>query len=39
MSFKIRKSSICIVGMVVGIGLIALLPVLFELGVIGYRAL
>jgi len=36
MSLKIRKSNICIIGMVIGIGLIGLLPVLHSLGVFGY---
>jgi hypothetical protein len=36
MSFKIRKSNICIIGMVIGIGLISLLPVLHNLGLFGY---
>ena len=39
MSFKVTKSKICMIGMVVGIGLIGLLPVLTTLGVIGYSPL
>ena len=39
MSFKVTESKICMIGMVVGIGLIGLLPVLTALGVIGYKAL
>jgi hypothetical protein len=37
MSIRIRKSNICILGMVVGIGLIGLLPVLHNLDLFGYR--
>jgi hypothetical protein len=37
MSFKVTKSKICMIGMVVGIGLIGLLPVLTALDVIGYK--
>ena len=39
MSFKVTKSNICIIGMVVGIGLIASLPLLHRLGVFAYGLL
>ncbi len=39
MSFKVRKSNICIIGMLVGIGLIGLLPVLSAAGFIVYKPL
>ena len=37
MSLKVTKSKICITGMLVGIGLIGLLPVLSEAGLIVYK--
>jgi len=36
MSFKVKKSNICMIGMVIGIGLIGLLPVLHDLSLFGY---
>jgi hypothetical protein len=33
MSFKVTKSNICVIGMLVGIGLIGLLPVLSALDI------
>jgi hypothetical protein len=36
MSFKVTKSNICIIGMLIGIGLIGSLPLLHKLGAIGY---
>jgi hypothetical protein len=33
MSFKVTKSNVCVIGMLVGIGLIGLLPVLSAMGV------
>jgi hypothetical protein len=40
MSFKVTKSKICIIGMLVGIGLIGLLPVLSAMNiVVVYRPL
>jgi len=37
MSLKITKYNICLIGMVLGIGLIGLLPVLHGMGVLSYR--
>jgi hypothetical protein len=34
MSFKVTKFNICVIGMLVGIGLIGLLPVMHEVGVL-----
>jgi hypothetical protein len=39
MSLKVTKSNICIIGMVIGIGLIGLLPVLSAAGIIAYKPL
>jgi hypothetical protein len=36
MSFKVTKSKIYMIGMVIGIGLIGMLPVLHNLGLFGY---
>jgi hypothetical protein len=38
MSLRITKSKICIIGMLIGIGLIGSLPLLGYLGILGYRA-
>jgi hypothetical protein len=37
MLLKVTKSNICIIGMLVGIGLIGLIPVLSEVGLIAYQ--
>jgi hypothetical protein len=39
MSLKVTKSNICMIGMLIGIGLIGLLPVLHDVGFFGYNLL
>lgn len=39
MSLKVTKSKICMIGMLVGIGLIGLLPVLTAAGIIAYKSM
>ena len=38
MSLKVTKSKICMIGMLTGIGLIGLLPLLGYMGVLSYHA-